>query len=75
MQRENTDSNKQAAEGPAVTSEPEAVSPPAEAGENKTGTEGQDQPQSEQDVADPSDNETDTPTAQPQNVDAETRER
>jgi hypothetical protein len=75
MQRENTDSNKQAAEGPAVTSEPEAVSPPAEAGENKTGTEGQDQPQSEQDVADPSDNETDTPTAQPQNADAETRER
>lgn len=75
MQTGSTDSSKQEAPDAAVATEPEAVSPPAEAGEDILSTEGQDQPQSEQDAADSSKIEADTPATQPQNADTETRER
>jgi len=75
MQMGSEDSSKQATPGAAVTTEPEAVSPSAEADEDKSGTEEQDLPQSEQDTADSSNDESDTPATQPQNADAEINER
>jgi membrane fusion protein (multidrug efflux system) len=75
MQTGSTENNKQKAPDAAVTTESEAVSPPAEADEDIPSTEGQDLPQSEQDAADSSNIAADTPATQPQNADTETRER